>query len=94
VRSLSIQFSSVAGEFRARAEELADLHWEAIEARDFRAPDVKEGKQAEFLVHERFPFDLVERIGVASQAVRAQAAQVIEDAHNRPLVEVRRDWYF
>jgi len=55
---------------------------------------VKEGKQAEFLVHERFPFDLVERIGVASQAVRAQAAQVIEDAHNRPLVEVRRDWYF
>jgi hypothetical protein len=57
-------------------------------------PDVKEGKQAEFLVHERFPLDLVERIGVASPGVRAQVAQAIANAHHRPPVEVRGDWYF
>jgi len=81
-------------EFRARAEEFSELRWEAIEATDFRAPAVKEGKQAEFLVHERFPFDLVERIGVASPAVRAQAAQVIANGPHRPPVEVRPEWYF
>ncbi len=81
-------------EFRARAEELADLNWEAIKATDFSTPDVREGKQAEFLVHERFPFDLVERIGVASPAVRAQAAQMTANASHRPPVEVRREWYF
>lgn len=81
-------------EFRARPDEFDQLRWEAIEARDFRAPDVKEGKQAEFLVHERFPFDLVERIGVFSPAVRAQAARAIADAHHRPPVEVRWEWYF
>ncbi len=81
-------------EFRARPDELDQLRWEAIEARDFRAQDVREGKQAEFLVHERFPFDLVERIGVFSPGVRVQAVQAIADAHHRPSVELTREWYF
>lgn len=81
-------------EFRAQVDELNQLRWEAIEATDFRAPQVKEGKQAEFLVHERFPFELVERIGVRSAAIGAQAAQAIASAHHRPTVEIRRDWYF
>lgn len=81
-------------EFRARVDELDQLRWDAIAARDFRAPDVKEGKQAEFLVHERFPFDLVHRIGTATPAVRAQVAHAIEDAPDPPMVEVRREWYF
>lgn len=81
-------------EFRTRADELDELRWEAIEARNFRAPDVKEGKQAEFLVHERFPFYLVDRIGVASSAVRARAAEAIAGAQHRPQIEVRPEWYY
>jgi hypothetical protein len=81
-------------EFRAQANEIDQLRWDAIEARDFRAPEVKEGKQAEFLVHERFPFDLVERIGTASPAVRAQAVEAIANASHRPSIEVRGDWYY
>lgn len=81
-------------EFRARVDELNQLHWDAIEATDFRAPEVKEGKQAEFLVYDGFPLDLVERIGVASPAARAQAAQVLADARHRLRIEVRRDWYY
>ena len=38
-------------ELRSRPVELDQLDWNAIAARDFRAADMKEGKQAEFLVH-------------------------------------------
>ena len=43
---------------------LHELDWDAIASTDFRDPNVKERKQAEFLVYGFFPFDLVERIGV------------------------------
>jgi hypothetical protein len=39
------------------------IDWDAVTARDFRGPLVKEGKQAEFFVHEVFPWSLVHRIG-------------------------------
>lgn len=81
-------------EFRSRTDELAQLDWTLIVARDFRGAQVKERKQAEFLVYERFPFDLIERIGVQSLQVRARAAEAIACADHRPVIEVRPDWYF
>ena len=81
-------------EFRARLNELDELDWSAIAATDFRAAEVKEGKQAEFLVHKYFPFDLIERIGVRSAAVRMQAAAALAGSAHRPPIEVRADWYF
>lgn len=59
-----------------------------------RAPDVKEHKQAEFLVHESFPFALVERIGVRSGAIGATAATALAGGPHQPRIEVRREWYF
>ena len=50
-------------QFRATAESLSELNWEAIGATDFRRPEIKESKQAEFLLFGSFPFELVERIG-------------------------------
>jgi hypothetical protein len=81
-------------EFRSRLDELDQLDWVAIRATDFRATSVKERKQAEFLVHGRFPFDLVERIGAGSPAIEARAREAIAAAGHQPLVEVRREWYF
>lgn len=81
-------------EFRARMDELHQLDWSAIEARDFRAPDVKEGKQAEFLVCEWFPFYLVERIGVASSDIRILVTEALTGANHQPAIEHRPDWYF
>ncbi len=81
-------------EFRSRTDELEQLDWTAIAAREFRAAQVKERKQAEFLVYERFPFDLVERIGVQSVGVHTRAAAAIARADHRPTIEVRPDWYF
>lgn len=81
-------------EFRASVGDLGALDWQAIEAADFRSSEVKEGKQAEFLVHDRLPFELVERIGVQSQAVQQRASLALAAGRHRPTVEVRQEWYY
>lgn len=81
-------------EFLSRLDELDQLDWEAITATDFRPAEVKERKQAEFLLHGRFPFELVERIGVRSADIQARAATALAGARHRPPIEVRQEWYF
>lgn len=46
---------AVYTQFRGRLDELSDINWDAVAARDFRPADIKEGKQAEFLVQRSFP---------------------------------------
>jgi len=70
------------------------LDWPAIVATDFRSADVKERKQADFLVYERFPWELVVRIDVRSLDIQEQAAVALQGAAHRPAVEIRRDWYY
>ncbi len=81
-------------EFRSSLEDLEELDWIAIGARDFRDPDVKERKQAEFLVYEFFPLCLVERIGVRTAATQSSASRTLSGAGYRLPVEVRPEWYF
>jgi hypothetical protein len=81
-------------EFRSRVEDLDQLDWTAIAAADFRSTEVKERKQAEFLVHGRLPFTLVERIGVSSAAVHAKANRALAGHVHRPGIDVARSWYF
>jgi len=81
-------------EFRARVEELDQLDWPAIAARDFANPTIKEAKQAEFLLEARFPFDLVSRIGVRSEAVRRRVVGTLCVAGAGTPVELRPEWYF
>jgi hypothetical protein len=81
-------------EFRRRLDDLDDLNWQAIAATDFRPSEVKEAKQAEFLVHEWFPFTLVERIGVHSTGVMNQVREALAGVEHQPAVEIRSDWYF
>jgi hypothetical protein len=81
-------------EFCSRLDELDQLDWVAIAATDFRPAEMKERKQAEFLLHERFPFELVARIGVRSARTQAQAVAALAAACHRPTIEVRQEWYF
>jgi len=81
-------------EFRSRLEDLDQLDWKAIAATDFRSAEVKERKQAEFLVHGRMPFTLVERVGVCSAVVQARAAVALAGHAYRPKIEVVPAWYF
>lgn len=81
-------------EFCDSLDQLDLINWAAVSERDFRSPDVKEGKQAEFLVHSSFPWELVRRIGVYSTEIKARAEAALEGATHRPPVEILRHWYY
>ncbi|MDM7461275.1 MAG: DUF4433 domain-containing protein [bacterium] len=57
-------------------------------------PNRKSRRQAEFLVHQAVEWSLIERIGVYDQGRLQQVQQILQSASHRPLVSVRRDWYY
>jgi hypothetical protein len=81
-------------QFRSEVGQLDEVNWPAVSARDFRPADIKEAKQAEFLVYESVPWQLVERIGVISLGVGTQVVNAMHGAAHRPPVEIKRDWYY
>lgn len=85
---------AVYTQFRTGLDRLVDIDWNAVAATDFRPADVKEGKQAEFLMEQAFPWHLVERIGVHSQAIVARVSDAMQGAAHRPTIEIKRAWYY
>lgn len=81
-------------QFRASLAELDQINWDAVAARDFRPADIKEAKQAEFLVHDTFPWHLVDRVAVYGRSIAQQAQNAMQGTAHRPMVEIRRDWYY
>ncbi|MEX2488716.1 MAG: DUF4433 domain-containing protein [Pseudomonadales bacterium] len=79
-------------EDRSDLAQLNEINWAAVEALDWRS--CKEGKQAEFLLENNFPWHLVERIGVRTQAVYTQVANALALANHRPRLEIKPDWYY
>lgn len=79
-------------EDRSDLGQLDEIDWAAVEARDWR--DCKEGKQAEFLIEQQFPWELISRSGVYSRERYHQAEQALRGAVHRPAVEVCREWYY
>lgn len=81
-------------EFRNDLENLSEINWAAVRATDWRSSSIKHRKQAEFLLRNSFPWHLVERIGVHSNAVAQKAAQAIAAAAHQPSIEILREWYY
>jgi hypothetical protein len=80
--------------FRSSESALDELSWAAIDANDWRSPEVQEAKQAEFLVRDGFPWALVGRIGVRTTQVATHVESVLANASHGPPVQVRREWYY
>ncbi len=74
-------------------EQLNKINWKAIQARDWRG-ELKEGKQAEFLMEHSFPWQLIERIGVRSPQIFQRVMQALHDISHRPRVEIIPVWYY
>lgn len=81
-------------EFRSEIGQLKQINWPAVAANDFRSPDISEGKQAEFLFHSFFPWQLVEHIGVHSQVIEQQVLQILQTTAHRPPVTRQTAWYY
>ncbi|AYJ74821.1 MULTISPECIES: type II toxin-antitoxin system toxin DNA ADP-ribosyl transferase DarT [Thermus] len=75
-------------------QDLSKLDWGAIQASFWS--QVKAQKQAEFLVYDFFPWDLVQEIGVIDDKIAQEVRQILQRFPNRrhPPVRVRRDWYY
>ncbi len=75
-------------------DRLDAINWDAVTATNFRPEDIKEAKQAEFLIEQQFPWHLVERIGVHSRTIVPSVTAANQGAEHRPRIEVRREWYY
>jgi hypothetical protein len=85
-------------EDRSDIAQFDEINWNAVHARRWSGNNVsrsiKEGKQAEFLIERAFPWHLVERIGVFSQTFVKQVSNSMPDAAHRPIIEIRKEWYY
>lgn len=88
-------------EFRSSLSDLGEIDWDAVASNNFgngsytpSGKQVKEGKQAEFLLHNAFPWDLVQNIGVASPAMVVKARAALNGAVHQPNISVQPAWYF
>ena len=86
------------------AEDYSDLrqmdkiNWDAVQANKWAGigvdGSVKEGKQAEFLIEDSFPWELISRIGIKSQRIYATVQNALNGVRHRPIVEIKLDWYY
>ena len=72
--------------------QLHELDWQAIHARQWQ--NCKEGKQAEFLIEQSFPWHLVESIVVQSQQIQQQVVNTLQMAVHQPPVTINTNWYY
>ena len=74
--------------------DLKEVDWAAVGANQWSSSLIKEGKQAEFLLHESFPWSLVRQIGVIDAAtVTLVKSRMGRDASFPPVV-AKPEWYY
>ncbi len=78
-------------EDRCDLSRLPEIDWIAVQATDWRGH--KDGKQAEFLMEECFPWQLVERIGVHSSKICQRVTGVLATGC-RICVTIESNWYY
>lgn len=73
-------------------QQLSEVRWDAMPLKWWR--DVKEERQAEFLVRDFFPWHCVQEVAVATELVAQMVRSYIGEATHKPTVVVRADWYY
>ena len=85
-------------EDRCDLAQLSEINWDAVQANRWSGNGisllVKEGKQAEFLMENSFPWQIVSRIGVHSRQVYGRVRTLVNTSDHRPRVEIRPCWYY
>ena len=81
-------------EFRASLDSIEEIKWGAVSATQWSASEIREGKQAEFLMKDAFPWNLFTRIGVRTMPVKLKADEILRNAAYAPRVEIQPTWYY
>jgi hypothetical protein len=85
---------ALTADFYNQRKNLDKIDWEAVGSRQFTDSGVRERKQAEFLMHDWFPWSLVEHVGVFDQTRLDLASRAIAAGDHRPTVCIENGWYF
>jgi len=85
-------------QFYTNVDDLKEIDWAIMRAR-YWADTIEDGdrrrrRQAEFLVHQAFPWDAVREIGVKNEKVKGEVLANLEGADYQPSVVVKPDWYY
>lgn len=76
-------------------KHLGKLDWRVMPLQQWGGDqEVKEKRQAEFLVHDWCPWSAIESIGVIGPVMAARVGVVVAASAHRPRVDVRQDWYY
>ncbi|MEH2467821.1 type II toxin-antitoxin system toxin DNA ADP-ribosyl transferase DarT [Nostoc sp.] len=74
------------------------IDWEIMEAYYWADTeedgDRKRRRQAEFLVHQFFPWQLIQEIGVINTTIQAQVRQILQNFKVKTPVGVYSKWYY
>ena len=76
----------------ASLDELSEVDWSVMPLTNWAEDEIKEKRQAEFLVYEKFPWAAVQSIGVKSSAVASRVQAIVRGSV--PPVAVRPGWYY
>ena len=76
----------------ANLKHLDKLDWNTIQSPNWQSH--RENKQAEFLVEESFPWELVDRIGVRSANTASIVETITSRASHQPQITVAPNWYY
>jgi ssDNA thymidine ADP-ribosyltransferase, DarT len=80
--------------FYNHSSKLSEINWAAVMSKDFRDAKVKEGKQAEFLIFDVFPWTLIEKIGTINSMMATKVKRAMTNVEHQPDIAIEPSWYF
>jgi hypothetical protein len=75
-------------------DDMDKLDWDAIASTSWSEVDIKEKKQAEFLMWHTFPFELIEAIGASSERAIQDVTRILGSTGHMPRCSVQSSWYY
>jgi hypothetical protein len=73
-------------------DDLNEVDWDAMTKTYWS--EVREVRQAEFLIHDWFPWTCVKKIAVYNDAIAERTKKAIAKAKHQPPVVVEKSWYY
>ena len=85
-------------EFYESLEDLDKIDWDLMKSNRWNDTENdmnrKWRRQAEFLVHNHFPIDLIAGIGVLSDRIKNEVEEILRKANVEISVKILPDWYY
>jgi hypothetical protein len=85
---------SFGANFYTGPHALEQINWPAVATNSWSDAALKEGKQAEFLIWDEFPWELIEKIGVLNAAALRTADAVLKRGSHVPALSIESSWYY